>query len=125
MFAVCSLVKPIEQATGALLVTDQPKLLNECFVIKNQEISMVSFDGKYSENKLVLFRPAPFGQSDFNTIDHQIFWKGTEITPARFWATSPVLLEDSLLLFLSDEQRGVGFYAPRIMSLKKHQKSKE
>ncbi|MDP4933935.1 MAG: hypothetical protein NWR30_04430, partial [Salibacteraceae bacterium] len=89
------------------------------------EIYMVSFDGEYSENKLVSLRTAPFGQSDLETIDHQIFWKGTEITHARFWATSPVLLEDSMLLFLSDEQRGVGFYAPRIMSLKKHQKSKE
>lgn len=121
LFAVLTLVKPIEQATGRLLVTDQPKLLNERFEAINQEIYMVSFDGEYSENKLVTLRPAPFGQSDFETIDHQIFWKGTEITPARFWTTSPVLLEDSMLLFLSDEQRGVGFYAPRIMSLKKHQ----
>lgn len=125
LFAVWTLVMPIEQGSGALLVTDQPQLLNERFEVNDREISMVSFDGKYSEKKLVSLHPASFGQLYFETIDHQIYWKGTEITPARFWATSPVLLDDSMLLFLSDEQRGVGFYAPRIMSLKKHQKSKE
>lgn len=125
LFAIWALIMPIEQAVGTLLVTNQPKLLNERFEVNDREISMVSFNGKYSEKKLVLLHPASFGQLDFETIDHQIFWKGIQITPARFWATSPVLLEDSLILFLSDEQRGVGFYAPRIMSLKKHQKSKE
>lgn len=106
-----------EEAMGKLISIENPELLNTDLLIRDQKIVLRAFNGKNSLLVLDQFHPASDGQADFETIDHRIFWKGQPITPKHFWSKSPILLKDGILLFLSDQGRGVGFYAVRTMKL--------
>jgi len=52
--------------------------------------------------------------------DNQIYYKGSKITNSADWKRKPILLNGEYIVYLSDKNRGVGFYTLRKINLNHH-----
>ncbi|MEO8088544.1 MAG: hypothetical protein ABI763_17125, partial [Bacteroidota bacterium] len=94
------------------------------------EISLLSYDFEFRENKLVLKILDENGPSEkiiplrdtvrsvqpVPLINNQIFFPG-QLTNTAEHKRNPVLLNNTEIIYLGDQNRGIGFYALRKIPL--------
>lgn len=95
--------------------------------VLSQEKHLYIYDYTIKDNRLVyLFQDdrgkgeeitdIPAGQLKEDSIElrgNQIYYKGVALTSSRDWKAKPRLLDGRMIVYLSDQNRGVGFYTLR------------
>lgn len=58
-----------------------------------------------------------YSEKDLSIMANQIYYKGRKITSSKDWKKKPILINSDYIVYLSDKNRGIGFYTLRKIKL--------
>lgn len=103
---------------------------NSSYLFSKDEYALI-YDYKIKNNKLICYYWSEEGGKEILTDyivkksntkdlylkDNQIYYKGKKLTDSPDWKRKPLLLDGTYIVYLSDKNRGVGFYTLRKLKL--------
>lgn len=87
-----------------------------------KETSILISDLRIENNRIRYHEWNEMGRFEKDKIVRFIIYKNTDLPDTGLYSRSIHLINDSILYYLSDKGRGVGFYTIRVQTIKPHQK---
>ncbi len=100
---------PFASFNTPLLITD--------YNIEKDHVSYHYLNNNGLRKSTIPFNVIHYTQKDIEVRHNQIYYKGKQLTTDRYTKRKPSVINDSLILFLSDAERGIGFYNLRTIDL--------
>ncbi|HVD96654.1 MAG TPA: glycosyltransferase family 87 protein [Cytophagaceae bacterium] len=87
------------------------------YKLKPGKITYAYWSEKGSQKDSLNFNFNQQSTSSLEVKDQQIYYKGKKLTATSDWKRKPVLIDDQYILYLSDKNKGIGFYTFRKIAL--------
>lgn len=102
----------------SFLPKEIPILLYD-YTILNGQLTYFYWDEKGANQQSLRFRKSDFFPVEIR--DNQIFYNNKQLTFDKSNKLKPILINKEIILYLSDYERGIGFYSFRMIPLKKNE----
>jgi hypothetical protein len=102
--------------TGSYVLDREQHLFIYDFVVKNGRLVYYFQDDKGEGEQDSHIEARELTEQGLELRHNQIYYKGAALTSSPDWKAKPRLLDDRMIVYLSDEDRGIGFYTLRQIS---------
>ena len=104
--------------TSTYLLTKKAPLIYE-YAVKNNQLVYYYWDDKGSHEADAAYAVQQYSANDVQLHNNQLFYKGRQITSSADLKKQPMIINGRDIIYLSDKNSGVGFYALRKIQLVK------
>ena len=105
-----------EDKSNYLLTRDEHILIYD-YYIGNNTLAYSYWSEQGSKEALTGETVKDSSTKDLMLKDNQIYYKGKKMTDSPDWKKKPMLIDGAYIIYLSDKNRGVGFYTLRKLKL--------
>jgi hypothetical protein len=102
---------------SSYFLQDHKHLMICDYIVKDQHIERLYWSEEGSKTDTVTFVAGHHSTNDLAMRDQQIYYKNRQITETKDWKRKPVLIDHAYIIYLSDQNRGIGFYTLRKIKL--------
>jgi hypothetical protein len=103
---------------SAYFFSDDKHILTYDYVIKDNKVISYYWSEKGSQQDSINYIVKKYTTKDLVIEKNQIYYRGEKMTESPDWKKKPLLLDEKYIVYLSDKNRGVGFYTLRKLKLK-------
>lgn len=104
------------QETGSYVLDREQHLFIYDYTVKNGRLVYYFQDDKGEGEQETGIVAGALTEEGLNIRNNQIYYKGVALTSSPDWKAKPRLLDGRTIVYLSDEDRGIGFYTLRQIS---------
>jgi hypothetical protein len=83
------------------------------YTIKDNKLTSYYWSVNGGQQEKIDYAAREYSAEELSLKDNQIYCKGKKITDSSDWKKKPMLIDKKYVLYLSDKNRGVGFYTLR------------
>jgi len=102
--------------TSTYLLAQKAPLIYE-YAVKNKQLVYYYWDDKGSHEADAAYVVEQYTTNDVELHNNQLFYKGKQITTSADLKKQPMIINGRDIIYLSDKNRGVGFYSLRKIRL--------
>jgi hypothetical protein len=99
--------------TGSYVLTKERHLFIYDYAVRDHRLLYYFQDDKGEGQQETEIAAGTLTDEGLELRNNQIYYKGVAITSSPDWKAKPRLLDGRMILYLSDEDRGIGFYTLR------------
>lgn len=118
---VCVLIfNKQQEASSAILLEDGPILVYDYNIITNHETQSKSLEANYWNGKegALLWNQEIEDVRPLELVNNQVFYNNRKITSDKSNKLKPMLINNKTIIYLSDYERGIGFFTLRKIEIK-------
>ena len=97
--------------------TNNERALIYDYAIANDKLTAFYWNEKGPQQETIAYETKKYSSQDLILKDNQIYYKNIKMTDSPDWKKKPLLINNDYILYLSDKNRGVGFYTLRKLKL--------
>lgn len=105
-------IRKRQNDTSTYLLAEKAPLIYE-YAVKNNRLVYYYWDDKGKHEADAAYAVQQYSASDVQLQNNQLFYKGKQITSSTDLKKQPMIINGRDIVYLSDKNRGVGFYALR------------
>ncbi|HEY4108852.1 glycosyltransferase family 87 protein [Puia sp.] len=102
---------------GQYVLSQEKHLYLYDYAVKDHRLAYFFQDDRGKGEEVTDIPAGRLTEEGLELRNNQIYYRGSPVTASRDWKEKPRLLDGETILYLSDQNRGVGFYTLRKISL--------